>query len=128
MISAGRVRPTCMVPADARAEVVLLRDGAEVASWPLVCAGGRVDLRVVDALARLQLKARRQGCTVWLRDACPNLVELVDLVGLAGVLEVGQPAREAGPEVSPHLQVWRQAEGLEERGVEEVVVPDDPVT
>jgi hypothetical protein len=128
MISAGPLRPTCMVPADARAEVVLLRDGAEVASWPLVCEGGKVDLRVVDALARLQLKARRQGCTVWLRDACPNLVELVDLVGLAGVLEVGQPAREAGPEVSPHLQVWRQPEGLEERGVEEVVVPDDPVT
>ena len=132
MISAGRVRPTCMVPADARAEVVLLRDGTEVASWPLVCEGGKVDLRVVDALARLQLKARRQGCTVWLRDACPNLTELVDLVGLAGVLQVGQPAREAGPEArpegSPHLEVRRQAEGLEEHGGEEVVVADDPVT
>ena len=103
-----------MVPGDARAEVVLLHDGAEVASWPLVCEDGNVDLRVVNALARLQLNARRRGCTVWLRDACPNLVELVDLVGLAGVLQVGQPARES--------------EGLEERGVEEVVVPDDPVT
>jgi hypothetical protein len=117
-----------MVPGDARAEVVLLHDGAEVASWPLMCEGGTVDLRVVNALARLQLNARRQGCTVWLRDACPTLVELVELVGLAGVLEVRRPAREAGPEVSPHLEVRRQAEGLEERGVEEVVVPDDPVT
>ena len=99
-----------MVPADARAEVVLLCDGAEVASWPLVCEGGKVDLRVVDALARLQLKARRQGCTVWLRHVCPTLVELVDLVGLAGVLQVGG-----------------QPECLEEGGVEEVVVADDTV-
>ena len=99
-----------MVPADARAEVVLLRDGAEVASWPLRCEEGRVDLRAIDALARLQLKARRQGCTVWLRHACPDLIELLELVGLAGV-----------------LQVSREAEGREQGGVEEVVVPDDPV-
>jgi hypothetical protein len=97
-----------MVPADARAEVVLLRDGAEVASWPLLCEDGRVDLGAVNALARLQLEARRQGCTVWLRHACPDLMELLELVGL--------------------LQVVRQAEGLEQGGVEEVVMPDDPVT
>ena len=96
-----------MVPADARAEVVLLRDGVEVASWPLRGAQGGVDLGAVDALARLQLEARRQGCTVWLRHACPDLIELLELVGL--------------------LQVIRQAEGLEQGGVEEVVVPDDPV-
>ena len=96
-----------MVPADARAEVVLLRDGAEVASWPLVCEDGRVDLGAVNALARMQLQARREGCTVWLRHACPDLIELLELVGL--------------------LQVIRQAEGLEQGGVEEVVVPDDPV-
>lgn len=96
-----------MVPADARAEVVVLRDGVEVASWPLRCEGGRVDLGAVNTLARLRLEARRQGCTVWLRHACPDLVELLELVGL--------------------LQVIRQAEGLEQGGVEEVVVPDDPV-
>ena len=116
-----------MVPADARAEVVLVCAGEEVASWPLVCEGGRVDLGVVDTLARLQLHARRQGCQVWLRDACPNLVELVQLVGLAGVLQVRRPAREAGPDGSPHLEVRREAEGLEQGGVEEVVVADDPV-
>ena len=99
-----------MVPADARAEVVLLRDAVEVASWPLRGAQGRVDLGAVNALARLQLEARRQGCTVWLRHACPDLLKLLELVGLAGV-----------------LQVIRQAEGLEQAGVEEVVVPDDPV-
>ena len=100
-----------MVPADAHAEVVLLRDGVEVASWPLRCEEGRVDLGAVDALARLQLHARRQGCTVWLRHACPDLIELLELAGVAGVM----------------LEVTRQAEGLEEGGVEEVVVPDDPV-
>ncbi len=105
-----RRRPICMVPADARAEVVLLRDGAEVATWPLACEDGRVDLRAVNALARLQLRAKRQGCTVSLRHACPHLVELLELVGLAGV-----------------LQVNRQTEGLEQGGVEEVVMPDDPV-
>ena len=103
-------RPTCMVPADARAEVVLLRDGVEVGSWPLLCDQGRVDLGAVNTLARLQLKARRQGCTVWLRHACPDLIELLELVGLAGF-----------------LQMRREAEGLEQAGVEEVVVPDDPV-
>ena len=96
-----------MVPADVRAEVVLLRDGVEVASWPLLCDDGRVDLGAVDALARVQLEARRRGCTVWLRHACPDLIELLELVGL--------------------LQVIRQAEGLEQGRVEEVVVPDDPV-
>ena len=133
-----------MVRADARAEVVLLRDDAEVASWPLLCEEGRVDLGAVNALARLQLKARRHGCTVWLRHACPDLIDLLELVGLAGVLQVGPPAREAGPgtsaplQVGPPareagpgtsapLQVGRQAEGLEQGGVEEVVVPDDPV-
>jgi hypothetical protein len=90
-----------VVPADTRAEVVLLCAGAEVASWPLVC-GGRLDLSVVDQLARLQLEARRQGCSIWLRRACPELV-------------------------GRGLQVGGEPEELEQAGVEEVVVPDDPV-
>ncbi|MDQ3640954.1 MAG: hypothetical protein M3450_05670 [Actinomycetota bacterium] len=98
-----------MVPADARAEVVLLCDRAEVASWPLLC-GGRLDLSLVDELARLQLEARRQGCSIWLRYACPDLVELLQLVGLGDVLQVGGEAEEG-----------------EQGSVEEVVVPDDPV-
>jgi hypothetical protein len=103
-------RPTYMVPPDARAEVVLLRDGEEVACWPLRAPDGRVDLGAVDAVARLQLEARRQGCTVWLRHACPDLVDLLQLTGLVAVLQMG-----------------REAEGLEQGGVEEIVVPDDPV-
>ena len=109
MISGPRARRSCVVPADARAEVVLLCENAPVASWPLICRGG-VDLSVVDELARLQLDARRHGCSIWLRRACPELVELLQLVGLADV-----------------LQVRGNAEGGEQAGVEEVVVPDDPV-
>ena len=67
---------------DARAEVVLLRDGEELASWPLTCAGPP-DLSVVDELARLQLAARRHGCSIWLRRACPELTALLALVGLS---------------------------------------------
>ena len=89
--------------------MVLLCDSAEVASWPLVCRDG-VNLSVVDELARLQLEARRQGCSIWLRHACPDLAELLRFVGLSEVLQVGG-----------------QPEDLEQSGVEEVVMPDDPV-
>jgi len=103
-----------MVPGDARAEVVLLCGGEEVARWPLACEDG-AHLRAVDEVARLQLEAGRQGCTVWLHHACPDLVAVLQVVGLADVIPVGP------------LKVARKPEGLEEGGVEEVVVPDDPV-
>jgi hypothetical protein len=74
----------------ARAEVVLLRDGEELGSWPLVC-GGPPDLAVVDQLARLQLAARRHGCTLWLRQACPQLTALLVLAGLSEVVPAGPP-------------------------------------
>ena len=40
----------------------------------------------VDALARLQLAARRLSCRLLLRNASPELLELVAFMGLAGVL------------------------------------------
>jgi ABC-type transporter Mla MlaB component len=40
----------------------------------------------VDALARLQLAARRTGCQVRLRNASPELLRLVDFLGLSDVL------------------------------------------
>jgi ABC-type transporter Mla MlaB component len=40
----------------------------------------------VDALARLQLAARRHGCVVRLRAASSELVELVAFMGLQNVL------------------------------------------
>jgi ABC-type transporter Mla MlaB component len=49
-------------------------------------AGVPADAVTVDALARLQLAARRCGCRVHLRNASPELLELVALMGLTDVL------------------------------------------
>ncbi len=117
MIPADRRRRTNVFPREARAEVVLLREGVEVASWALV-ATGRPDLSLVNELARLQLTARRLGCSIWLRRACPAASEIVELAGLGDVL-IGGARRP--------LQVGGEAEGGEQGGVEEVVMPDDPV-
>jgi ABC-type transporter Mla MlaB component len=44
------------------------------------------DAVTVDALARLQLAARRRGCQVRLRNASSELLELVAFMGLRDVL------------------------------------------
>jgi ABC-type transporter Mla MlaB component len=49
-------------------------------------AGVGPDAVTVDALARLQLAARRRGCRVYLCNASPELVELVGFMGLTHVL------------------------------------------
>jgi ABC-type transporter Mla MlaB component len=48
--------------------------------------GVDVDAVTVDALARLQLAARRHGCTVRLQNASSDLLELVAFMGLRDVL------------------------------------------
>ena len=48
--------------------------------------GVEPDAVTVDALARLQLAARRRGCQVRLRYASDELLELVDFMGLTDVL------------------------------------------
>ena len=49
-------------------------------------SGVEPDAVVVDALARLQLGARRTGCRVRLRNASRDLLELVAFMGLRDVL------------------------------------------
>jgi ABC-type transporter Mla MlaB component len=44
------------------------------------------DAVTVEALARLQLAARRHGCEVRLRNASDELLEVVGLMGLGDVL------------------------------------------
>jgi ABC-type transporter Mla MlaB component len=51
-------------------------------------SGVEPDAVTVDALARLQLAARRHGCQVRLRHASRDLVELVAFMGLHDVLTV----------------------------------------
>ena len=49
-------------------------------------AGVSADAATVEALARLQLAARRYACQVRLRNASPALLELVAFMGLRDVL------------------------------------------
>ena len=49
-------------------------------------SGVEPDAVTVDALARLQLAARRTGCQVRLRNASSALLELVAFMGLSDVL------------------------------------------
>jgi ABC-type transporter Mla MlaB component len=58
--------------------------GAEVAHCDV--RGVEPDAVTVEALARLQLGARRHGCRVRLRNASDDLLALVALMGLSDVL------------------------------------------
>jgi ABC-type transporter Mla MlaB component len=68
----------------ARVCAVLAEYGAEL----VLCDvdGVQPDAVTVDALARLQLAARRHGCQVRLQRASDELRELVAFMGLADVL------------------------------------------
>lgn len=68
----------------ARVCALLERSAAEVALCDV--SGVDPDAVTVDALARLQLGARRHGCTVRLRNASGDLRGLVDFMGLDDVL------------------------------------------
>ena len=109
MSSAAVGRRRCVAATERWGTVLVLGPcGREVARWPLE-GRGAPDLATVDVLARLALAARRRRCSMRLVGAAPELLVLVDLVGL-------------------RLQVVGEAEGGEDAGVEEAVLPDDPVT
>ncbi|HEX2221730.1 MAG TPA: STAS domain-containing protein [Candidatus Limnocylindria bacterium] len=77
------------------------------------------DLATIDALARLQLTARRSGGRIRLRDASVELRELLELLGLRDALPCARASR---------LEARGQAEEREElRGVEEEGDAADPV-
>ena len=62
---------------------ILASGSAQVANCNV--SGVRPDAATVDALARLQLAARRHGCSVQLHNASCELLELVDFMGLTDV-------------------------------------------
>lgn len=73
-----------------RARALFERSGTD----PVVCDLGRVgrpDAVTVEALARLQLEARRFGRRVVFRDACGELRDLVAFVGLEEALPCEDP-------------------------------------
>jgi ABC-type transporter Mla MlaB component len=69
---------------------VLGRSGAIVACD---VTGVDPDAVTVDALARLQLAARRRGCEIHLCNASDDLLQLVELMGLTNVLGEGVSRR-----------------------------------
>jgi ABC-type transporter Mla MlaB component len=71
----GLCKRVCTLLENSRAQVV-------------VCdvRGVGVDAVTIDALARLQLAARRHGCRIRLCNASSELLELVAFMGLANVL------------------------------------------
>jgi ABC-type transporter Mla MlaB component len=100
-----------------RARVLLEGCGADL----VVCDVGALDdpdAVTVDALARLQLTARRLGRGIRLSQACGELRELLALMGLKDVLPVG-----AVLPLEPRGQAEEREQGL---GVEEEADPGDP--
>ena len=84
---------------------------------PIVIDVSRIaapDAPALDTLVRLQLLALRLGATIQISNACPLLVDLIDIAGLADVLIV-----VSGVEVDG------QVEQREEVGVDEEVLRDD---
>jgi ABC-type transporter Mla MlaB component len=63
---------------------LLEQSGAGIAYCDV--AGVEPDAVTVDALARLQLAAQRQGCQIRLRHASDDLLDVVAFMGLADVL------------------------------------------
>lgn len=118
MSCAGGFRHIRVAAPDRTTTVVLVRDGAEVARWPLPVSFPP-DLNVVDRLARLQLVARRRGCAIQIHTVGGEVWELLDLAGLAHLVRVGDELV---------VEVGGQPEGGEQRGIDEVVMPDDPAT
>ena len=105
MSSAVSHRHTNVLPRIPHATVVLTRRGAEMGTWVLM-GQPTIDLALVDEVARWQLAARRMGCAIRLRDCAPELLELLELVGL--------------------VQMGGEPERGEQIGVEEAVEPGDP--
>ena len=80
----GPIRREDLVGLCDRVCALLDRSAAQLAFCDV--RGIHPDAVTVDALARLQLGAKRRGCTVSLRNASDDLRDLVAFMGLTAVL------------------------------------------
>jgi hypothetical protein len=97
---------------------------------PFPCDVGALvlpDLVTIEALARLQLTARRLGRRIRLHDVCGELRTLLASMGLADVLPSGPALVERGPlEHLSRVERHRESEQREQvRDVKERVDADD---
>jgi hypothetical protein len=110
--SASRRRTPARRPVEQREAVLLIADAADPSLSSSLCGSARLiladggsellvcdvhaipdpDLAALDALARLTLLARRLGGDVLLLDAAPEFDDLLDLVGLSGVIPCAAPS------------------------------------
>ncbi|MGZ4133241.1 MAG: STAS domain-containing protein [Actinomycetota bacterium] len=101
------------------ARIRALLEGSDAA--PVVCDVGALihpDAVTIDALARLQLAARRLGRDLRLRHASRDLQELLAFLGLDDVMPLSAESR-----LGPKGQAEEREQG---RGVEEEGDPGDP--
>ena len=64
-------------------------------------------MSTIDQMARLQLAARRCGCTLELKDVNPRLLELIGFVGLGALLRV---------DARGQAEQWKEPRRVEEEG------------
>jgi len=87
----------------------------------VICDMGGIvapDLSTIDSLARLQASVQARGCSVHLRNASPELRELLDVCGLSEVIPICEeslPVDQGQPEQREHPG-----------GVEKETEPGDP--
>jgi hypothetical protein len=86
--------------------------------WPppvVACDVSRIvhpDEESLETLARLQLAAHRLGTTIRLYNACPTLIDLIELAGLADVLEAVRSGVEVDREIEEGEELWIDEEVL----------------
>ena len=118
LVLAGPIAHADIPALCARARTLLESGAAD----RLICdvrAVAHPDAVTIDALARLQLMARRLGSQIGLRNASDELQDLLDFVGLSGVLPLSARSR---------IEARRQTEEREVRGgVEEEGDPADEI-
>ena len=74
--------------------MVLAVGGTEMTRWSLA-GSSRPDLSVIDTLARYALAARRLGGAITVRGAGPELLALIEFVGLDDVIVTDASAIDA---------------------------------
>lgn len=116
LVVGGPIARTSVPGLCERVRALLATRGADVVTCD-VAAVEHADATAIDALARLQLTARRLGRSIRLRNAPDDLRELLALTGLSDELPLC-----AGVRVQPH----RKAKQREQLGIDEEIDPADP--
>jgi ABC-type transporter Mla MlaB component len=95
LVMGGRISRANIERLCVRVRDLLEESGEEL----VVCDVGSLldpDAVTVDALARMQLTARRLGRSIQIRHPCPELRDLLGLVGLTDIVQISETSRPGG--------------------------------